>query len=292
MTVAAWSRRRWLAAAGLAPLWACGSGRRPPDPSSKGRRVVSQTVLSDEVLWDLGPAVRSQVVAVSTMADDPRYSRVVDRWPKDLPRAAGTSEALLALTPDLVVLASFTATETRELIRTAGLTALVLERFDGFADYRDNVRAIATAVDAAAAGAELVEHFDARLSSLRVDAPSGPRILSWNEGSVPGASTSFHDIATAAGYRNLPAEHGRRGHLQIGVEQLVAWDPEVLVVPCGEDDCERITAELSGRPGLRSTRAARQGQVVAIPSRDLYSTGAGMLDVVERLVAARPGATP
>ncbi|MEX1365230.1 MAG: ABC transporter substrate-binding protein [Nannocystaceae bacterium] len=288
---AAWSRRRWLTAAGLAPLWACeGAGRT--SASTTGTRVVSQTVLSDEVLWDLGPSVRSQVVAVSTMADDPRYSRVVGRWPASIARAAGTSEALLALAPDLVILASFTAVETQQLIRKAGLTALVLERFDGFADYRDNVRAIATAVDAAAAADEVIERFDARLSSLRVQDPAGPKILSWNEGSVPGASTSFHDIATAAGYRNLPAEHGRSGHLQLGVEQLVAWDPEVLVVPCGEDDCERVAAQLADRPGLRSTRAVREGHVVTIPSRDLYSTGAGMLDVVERLVSARPGIRP
>ena len=287
--MSAWSRRRALGALVAAPRLACGEGRRLPT-TSPGHRVVSQTVLSDEVLWELGAEVRAQVVAVSSMADDPRYSRVVDRWPPELPRAAGTSEALLALVPDLVILARFTAAETQALIRDAGLRTLVLERFDGFADYRTNLRAIASAVEGSAAGEQLVDAFDARLAELRIDDPQGPRVLSWNDGNVPAGGTSFDDEATAAGYRNLPAEQGRRGHLQLGVEQLLAWDPDALVVPCGQDDGEAVIAELAARPGLRSLRAVRDERVIAVPSRDLYSAGAGMLDVVERLRAARPGA--
>lgn len=281
-----WSRRRVLAGALLAPLLACRRDEPRAAPGD-GRRVVSQTVLSDEVLWDLGPEVHPHVIAVSTMADDPRYSHVVDRWPASIPRAAGTSEALLALVPDLVILASFTSAETQAVIRDAGLRMLVLDRFDGFDDYRANVRAIAAAVEAEAAGDRLVAEFDARLLELRVDTPGGPRVLSWNEGNVPGAGTSFHDIATAAGLRNIPAEQGRSGHLQLGIEQIVAWDPDVLVVPCGTDDCEAAARDHAARPGLSATRAARQGRVIAIPSRDLYSTGAAMLDVVERLRSVR-----
>lgn len=285
-------RRSFLAGSLLAPLWACNRDPQPAGAEASGLRIASQTVLSDEVLWELGPRVREGVVAVSSMADDPRYSRVVERWPPSIPRVTGTSEALLALVPNLVIMASFTAAETRALVRDAGLRTLVLDRFDGFDDYRGNVRAIAEAVGAADEGERLVSTFDARLASLRIDDAEGLRVLSWNQGSVPAANTSFHDIATAAGFRNLPAEQGRRGHLQLGMEQLVAWDPDVLVVPCGEDDCEEAMRKHARTPGLRATKAARQGRIVAVPSRDLYSTGAGMLDVVERLVAARPGASP
>jgi iron complex transport system substrate-binding protein len=293
-----WSRRRALQALGVVPL-AAACGRRAPTPAvTDGPRVASQTVLGDEVLWALGPAVHAQVVAVSPMADDPRYSRVVGAWPAGVPRAAGTSEALIALQPTLVVLASFTAPETRRLLEQAGLPTLVLERFDGFDDYRANVRAIAAAVGAAAAGERVVAEFDARLDALRLEPRVRPRVVSWNEGSVPAAGTTFDDVATAAGYVNLPAHAGRRGHLQVSLEQLVAWDPDVIVVPCGADGpahdaaCDDETAELATRPGLRATRAVREGAVVGVPSPALYATGAGMLDVVQRLVHAHPERRP
>lgn len=287
-----WSRRRMLAACGLVPLLACGDRAPRATPTDGAPRVASQTVLADEVLWDLGPAVHGRVVAVSPMADDVRYSRVAQQWPPEIPRAAGTSEALIALAPSLVILASFTAPETRRLLEHAGLRTLVIERFDGFMDYRANVRAIAAAVDAAPEGERVVAQFDARLAALRLEPAVRPRVVSWNEGNVPAAGTTFDDVARAAGFRNLPAEEGRRGHLQVSVEQLVAWDPDAIVVPCERSRCAASAAELADRPGLRSTRAAREGAILGIPSRDLYSTGAGMLDAVEHLRAAHPGAPP
>ena len=292
--MAAWSRRRTLAALGLSPLWAnlaCEKSDTKPKAST-GLRIASQTVLSDEVLWDLGYKARQQVVAVSPMADDQRYSAVADQWPADIPRVSGSSEALIAEAPDLVVLASFTAAETRAMVERAGLKTLVLENFDGFDDYRQNVQKIADAIGLAPEGKDLVARFDERLAKLSTDPPQRPLVVSWTEGSVPAAKTSFHDIATAAGFENLPAKEGKSGHLQVSVEQLVTWDPEVLVVPCGNADCDAVAEEVRGRAGLRATRAARNRRVVAIPSRDLYSVGAGMLDAVERLRERGAGTTP
>lgn len=287
-----WSRRRALQASGLLPLLACGERAPRASEASGVMRIASQIVLADEVLWDLGPTVHASVVAVSAMADDSRYSRVAGRWPADVPRAAGTSETLLALGPTLVILASFTAAETRELLEHAGLRTLMLERFDGFADYRANVRAIAAAVEATDAGERVVAELDDRLATQRFDPPSRPRVVSWNEGSVPAAGTSFDDVALAAGFTNLPAQAGGRGHMQVSVEQLVAWDPDAIVVPCGDLDCAAAAAAFASRPGLRATRAVREGAVIAVPSHELYSTGAGMLDTVARLRNAHPGNHP
>lgn len=289
------SRRRLLQAGASAWLlggaWvgsACGRSSSRASAEGAAPRVASQTVLADEVLWDLGPAVQAMVVAVSPMADDPRYSRVVGQWPPEIPRAAGSSEALLALVPTLVVLASFTAVETRQLLEQAGLRTLVLERFEGFADYRANVRAIAAAVEAAGEGERVIAEFDARLAALRLDPAVRPRVVSWNDGSVPAAATTFDDAATAAGWVNLPAHEGRRGHLQVSVEQLLAWDPDAIVVPCGQATCAEAAAELAALPGVRATRAAREGAVIGVPSHALYSTGTAMLDVVQRLRDAHP----
>lgn len=287
------SRRQLLHWALALPALACGrTASDPAAPPPSRSRIASQTILSDEVLWDLGAEVHAKVIAVSALADDPRYSRVADRWPADRPRAAGTSEVLLALSPSVVIVASFTAPETLHMLDGGGIQTLVLESFDDFDDYRANVRAIARAAEAPEAGERLISEFDARLAQLRVRDPQGPRVISWNEGSVPAAGTSFDDIATAAGYRNIPTLEGRTGHLQLGLEQLVAWDPEVLVIPCGRDDCEATARAFAERPGIRGTRAAQRGAVVAIPSSALYSTGAAMLDVVEALVSARPEPAP
>jgi len=291
-------RRATLCVLGLALAWLAWGcegrdrvvARRDRPTAALPQRIVSQTVLSDEILWALGEPVRSRVVAVSIMADDERYSRVAGRWPPALPRVRGGSEQLLSIAPDLVIVADFTAAEARALLRKAGVRTLAISGFDGFDDYRRHVRELAEIVGASEAGERVIERFDRQLSEVRVDgaAERTPEILSWIDGMVAGARTTFDDAARAAGYDNVAAVHGHAGHVHLSVEQIVAWDPEYIVTTCGTIPCEQAERALASREGFSATRAAIDGHIVAIPSRHLLAVGEGMLEVVEILVAARP----
>jgi iron complex transport system substrate-binding protein len=285
-------RRAWCVLALV--LAACGSPRAS-GPTGPRTRVISQVVLADEVLWELGPEVQARVVAVSTMADDRRYSAVAGKWPSSVARVAGASEELVALAPDLVVVADFTAVETRALLERLGMPVLHLSGFDGFADYRRHVRALAEALELPARGEALVDAFDERLAALRAQpGADSPAIVSWQEGTIAGAGTIFADQAEAAGYRLLPAEHGIVGHRSLALETLIAWDPAYVVIACtGEDEsgCTQAEREFAAMPGIGATRAARDGGVIAVPTNILYSTGTGMLDVVQ-WIAARKKAQP
>lgn len=272
----------------------------PPRPATDGpaRRVLSQTVLSDEILWTLGPEARARVVGLSVMADDPRYSRVVGLWPAELPRLAVTSEGLLARDPDLVVIASFTTPEIKALLTAQRVRLLEFDSFTGFADYRAHLRALATAVDAAPAGERAVAELDARLAALAARRSASPTLtaISWGDGYAATGGTTFADIAAAAGLVNLPESAGLLGHVPVAMEQLVAWDPEIIVIACpaaAADDpaCAAAETAFAAGPGLAATRAARQHGVIAIPARDLGSTGEGMIAAAELLharVLARP----
>lgn len=255
------------------------------------RRVVSQTILSDEVLWALGPDARARVVGVSSLADDVRYSGAAGRWPDEVPRRALTSEGLLALDPDLAIIASFTAPEVRALLAARGVRLLELASFTGFADYRAHVRRIAVAVDAAGAGERLLAAFDRRLARLAEQRPAvRMSAVSWGDGHAAAGGTSFDDIAESAGLSNLAKEKGLVGHVPLALELLVAWDPAVLVVACpaeGPDDpaCRAAEAETAALPGVRATAAARHGRVIAVPAHALASTGEGMALAAEVLQA-------
>ena len=262
---------------------ACGGADRSAT-AGVPQRIVSQTVDGDETLWALGEDVRARVVGVSRMADDRRYSTVADVWPASVPRIPGTSEALVAAQPDLVIIAEFSAAETRALLQHAGITTLALEGYDGFEDYRERVRAMAKAVGDPDGGTALVAEFDAKLHAVSSPATNdAPGIVSWVDGNVPGKGTTFDEQARAAGFRNLPAEHGFTGHQRVGLEQVVAWDPQYIVVHCGEDDCASAAKAFAASPGIASTRAGRHGRILAIESSLLLTTSARMTDVVERL---------
>src|SRR5690606_14391724 len=130
-------------------------------------RIVSQTVLSDEILWKLGPETQDHVVAVSKMADDPRYSSVANLWPSKVQRLSVAAESLLALSPDLIIIASFSSPEIRELLRRNGIQTIVLDQFTDFSDFRQHTRSIAHAVGADERAERLIAQFDARLANIQ-----------------------------------------------------------------------------------------------------------------------------
>lgn len=285
-------------AAGCSPSSADGqSAKAEPETTDEPKaapRIASVTVFSDEVLHALGPQTRERVVAVSTMADDPQYSSVVDQWPKSLPRVAGVTEQIVATNPDVVILASFTQAETRAAVKAAGIDVVVIEGFNGFDDYRDNVKQVAKAAGDPEAAQQLLETFDARrqeiadeVAAAKLDQVDPRTVISWNDGSVPGAHTTFDDAATLAGLKNVAAQNGRDGHTRVSAEQLVTWAPDWIVVACaspGDDAaCDQARDAAKADPVLAATAAGRNDRIMALPPRELYDVGAGMLDLADSL---------
>lgn len=273
----------------LVLLAACSREPTQPEADSIPQRIASRTVLSDEVLWALGESVQTRVVGLSPMVDDPRYSSVVDRWPSSVPRLGRNPEELLATGADLVILASFSDAEYRAAI-AEHTRLLVLEDFSGFAAYLANLEQIGMAVGAEpesiAALRRRFEHRRAELEAKRPPASERPTVLAWDYGNVPGKATSFDDEATTAGFRNLASERGLVGHQRVDTEQLIAWDPEWLVIGCGEQPCERARAAWIEQPGFEHLRAVRDDHVIAIEAPWLGSIGEGMLEVSARMQAA------
>ncbi len=141
------------------------SATRPRGGSSRRRSSPTRSRA-------LGPAAQARVVGVSALADDLRYSGVAGVWPPATPRRALTSEGLLALEPDLAIIASFTSPEVRELLASHGVRLLEFTRFTGFADYRAHVRRLAAVVEDPPAGERLLADLDARLARLAARRPA------------------------------------------------------------------------------------------------------------------------
>lgn len=286
-----------IAASIVCSLWmlAAVSGcQKPPAATDAGtpQRIVSQTIDTDEILWGLGPTVRARVVGVSKLTDDVRYSPNPGRWSDEVPRVPGNSEALIAANPDLVLIASFSAAETRALLEQTGITTLKLSAYSGFDDYRKRVRRVAKAVQAPDQGERLVAEFDRKLKVARsavsaLSSAQQPTIVSWISGGVAGKGTSFDDIAQAGGYRNLAAVHDVQGYKTISLEQLMTWAPDYIVIQCGLHDCARREHEFSARPGIVALAAAREGHIIAVPGAILSAAGPTMLEASKRLADRR-----
>jgi ABC-type Fe3+-hydroxamate transport system substrate-binding protein len=256
--------------------------------------IASATLLGDEILWNLGDTVRSRVVAVSKLADDPQYSAVAGLWPHSHPRLAASVEDYLLRHVDLAIVANFTDENVKHALRDR-LTLVELDDFSGHDAYLTNLAAIGAAVGAKAQADLIRDAFlqartkiEARTAhdaeQLRKYFQRKPRCLAWNYDHSPGKKTTFDDAATLAGCENATATAGLVGHQRIDAESVVAWDVDIFVLACEPgQDCEGVEALFAARPGHASIRAIAQGNFATVPSHLLSTTGAHQLDLATEL---------
>ena len=230
------------------------------------RRIVSQTLLSDEILMEI--CERERLTAIGSVSRDPHYSNVVSQaW--GFPLAVGdNTEHILALRPDLVIVASYSTVEMVEQLLDAGVAVLRLADFGSFDALRNNIRILGFAVGNDHRAEGLVRALDAALLEIRSDIPdteSAPRVLAWSQGSVPAEGTLLNEALTRVGAVNVAARAGLSGWPRPSAEQIAAWDPDVILVEAAPGEEEEAARALHHSPVLRRIRAVRTGKIVTVP---------------------------
>jgi iron complex transport system substrate-binding protein len=228
---------------------AAGETRLLPRPPA---RIVSTYLACDEVLAELVPPDR--MAGVSIFADDPGTSRVVGAFPPRVARLRAEPESVLALEPDLVCVSAFTEIEALRLLAGTGLPILRWSRLDSFADVLGGVRLLGAAVGEEARADAVVQAAEARLDAVerRVHGAARPRALFFGlPGFTLGKGTLVDEIITRAGGRNAAAELGIQGPSPLGLEMVLALEPDVILMP-------RYGRDESGRAQLGAAAARVQ----------------------------------
>lgn len=256
------------------------------------RRIVSLGLESDALLAEL--CERDRVAGVSTYHRGTTALRLAG-----LPRFAGLDdlEAVITLVPDLVLVSSAADQLDRiARLRQAGLTVCNLGPQRGVASLVPNARLIGALLGAEARAERFISTFTHRLANVAASLPPdrarrralylgvyGREIYGGTLGS------SYHDVLTAAGLVDVAAgQHS--GWPKLGLEDVIALDPEVIVLSAGS------AVALRALPGVEAVRAVTDGTLLILDDDLLEDPGPGLLDTAEVLFrAAYPapaGATP
>lgn len=263
-------------------FWAVSPSRpaRPlPSLAQKPQRIVSQTLATDEILLAICPPER--IAALSPLATDSSYSNVTEIAEK-LGRTVHNLEQLLALQPDLVLVAQYNRAELLTVLNQVQIPTLKLSRFSQLQDIQDNIRSIGQAIGEDARATALLEEMNTALANLQARIPkhSPPRVISYSlEGLTAGRDTTFNAIVQAIGAVNISAEQGLQGVVAISSEQLIAWQPDFIVVGAPESQFEAILQQLQAQP----TFQAVHGKIIFIEQRYLLTASHHLITAIERL---------
>lgn len=199
-------------------------------------------------------------------------------------------EAVLALSPDLVIVNGLGDPRKIARLREAGLTVFDLGHMKGLATFLEDIRTVGTLIGAPERGERFAQSFEARMRQAAADVPVAERRGAMWVGAIGnqlygGASgTSYHDVLVHAGLRDVAAERFD-GWPVYSAEDILALDPELVVT---EDGHGQIFCRY---PGLASLAACREpDRIVELPDAIASDAGAGMLAATEALRRAVYGA--
>ncbi len=195
-----------------------------------------------------------------------------------LPRRANT-EAILALQPDIVVLKNFLRKSMGEPLERVGLKTIYLDLETPEAWMEDLV-VLGELFDNAERAEELQKIFQARITAVE-----GP-MKSLRENEKPRTLVLYRSVKDGVKAVNVPplswiqtrmvemaggdpvwgdADFGERW-TRTGIEQIAAWDPDVILVAAYHMDAVDAVDELIHDSAWSSLRAVRNGNIHAFPA--------------------------
>jgi iron complex transport system substrate-binding protein len=275
----------WMA---LGPLL-CGRRNNQADvsPDFRAQRIVCAAPNLAEIAFAMG--IGPRVVAVANESNWPPEAaerrRIGGFWQPDI-------EAVIAARPDLVVTLAFEqqASLARRLNSLGYRTVSVaIEQIEDLFDALDT---IGPACGAAPQADALAARLRSRLHELSRRRRSGPRpsvlwVVQTEPLRIAGKKTFISDLIELAGAVNAAGPSIYK-YPTIGPEQLIAWDPQVIIQPAENPDVRRRELSVYFQRYCELS-AVRNKRIFCVPADIVSRIGPRICEAAEAIALAMDG---
>ncbi len=198
------------------------------------------------------------------------------------------TEAIVNLSPDLVLAAGITPPEQIQAIEDLGIPVFVIANPDDFDGLYTNLRLVGQLTDHGAEADELIRSLQDRVDAVRQAVQGASPVLVYYEvdATDPSApwttgSGTFQDfLIRSAAAENVAGD--LEGWWQISQEELLARAPEVLVYETGAFIATTVDS-IAARPGWEALPAVAEGRVYPIDADLTSRPGPRLVDAFEAL---------
>ena len=259
----------------------------------KPSRIVSTTLAIDEYLLPL--VEKDRIAAVTKMSTDSGISNVADLTDGiETKIESVTSELVLSLQPDLVLIPSYVDPEVLSQIEAAGITTYQLKDDSSFAGVLEGLKEVGEIVGEEEKAEEILAGVKERMDDLKGKGEAvkeKKRVVYWTQqNSSVTENTTIGEMITLAGGINAITEAGITGdeypdYPNLSKEKLVELDPDVIITSDWQYDGSKATfiEEWKKDPALKNVKAFKNGDVYAIDSANLTTASHFVIEGAEEI---------
>jgi len=234
-----------LSGAGL--LWAAS-----PAPLAKApavpQRIVSINLCADQLVLAL--ADRKQIAGLTKNATDIEMSGEAAKA-KGIPLLSNSAEQILAIEPDLIVGMPASRSAALRALPEQSYPLLDLDTANTLDQIYTSIRQTAVAVGHPERGDALIARMQSELAGL--PKPGKGRVAAYYQrrGYMTGTGTLIDELMTRVGLVNLAGKLGKPPLSQLSIEEMVAAEPDYLIVESATDIVTDQGSEMLHHPALR-----------------------------------------
>lgn len=240
-------------------------------PAKQPERIVSLNLCADQLV--LGLADRGQIAGLTRNAADIAMSAEATRA-KGLRILGNSAEEVLEIDPDLIVGMPVRRSAAMTLLKGRDYRLVDLRSAEHLEGIFDAIRETAIAVGHPARG-------EAMIAGMRRDLDSIPKVgkgkvaaYYQRRGFMTGTGTLVDDLMTRAGLINLAGRLGKPALAQVSLEEMVAAQPDYIIVESATDHVTDQGTEMLHHPALRGIPRISLPQAWTVCGSRAYVTAA------------------
>jgi len=189
-------------------------------------RVITTNICIDSLVVAL--IGTKNLVAVSALADDDRYSHISDKV-KNLQKVTFNAEMIYALDPSLVLASNFSSAKTKSALEKLGVNVHLISFARSVEDIEKNIFILGELLNAESQAQELTS----LLKSPRVNAKHVKQLIALQYSTnrfVHGHNSLISSIIRRSGFKSYSEFLGYNEGRYISAEALVKSAPDMLIL--------------------------------------------------------------
>lgn len=233
----------------------------------KPKQIIPQSVGITEILWSMCP--HDRIIAYHEACKKSEFCFIADKIPSTAP-FFGTQDAeiVIGYNPDLVLTTYYTSSEFKERLDSASLQYVETGYFGDIDSIERQILLIGKLIGEKSNAKLLIRRMKKHIETINKFIKKHKKnektsVIYYDErGYVAGLHTNFNSICNILDLENSASIHGIKYFKQIEYEQVLKWDPDIIIVP-EESNLEKT---LYSEKVLQTAKAIKNKNIKKIPS--------------------------